>query len=255
MYSVVLQAFCALKWFHDLLPLESNPANSPLVRNIVDASKRSHHVAPTKKEPISIVKMVEKHANSDSDLKGIRTALLPSLGFFGLFRANELINIKAKDIGINDDHLVITVPKSKTDQYRNGSKVYIARTNGPVCPHALLLRYFDLARIRPYADEHIFRDIKTTGRKNRKITLGSRSMSYTRLRELVKEAIAGIGVDPKPYSTHSLRSGGATFMASSQADNLNRLLKLQGRWKSDSCKDIYIKDTLENRLTLTKKQV
>ena len=43
-------------------------------------------------------------------------------------------------------------------------------------------------------------------------------------------------------------------MANSQAGNpnLNRLLKLQGRWKSDSSKDMYVQDSLESRLTLTK---
>jgi hypothetical protein len=68
--------------------------------------------------------------------------------------------------------------------------------------------------------------------------------------EIVKEAIASIGVDPTTYSMHSLRSGGATFMANSHADNphLNRLLKLQGRWKSDYLKDTYIK---EHRLMLS----
>jgi hypothetical protein len=46
----------------------------------------------------------------------------------------------------------------------------------------------------------------------------------------------------------------ASFMANSQGNNpnLNRLLKLQNRWKSDTSKDMYVKDSLESRLTLTK---
>ncbi len=72
---------------------------------------------------------------------------------------------------------------------------------------------------------------------------------YMRLRQY--ETIAGIGLDPTPYSTHSLGSGGATLMAHSHAanPNLNCLLKLRGRWKSDSSKDMYVQDTLESRLT------
>jgi hypothetical protein len=61
------------------------------------------------------------------------------------------------------------------------------------------------------------------------------------LAEIIKEAISSVGLDPKQYSMHSLRSGGASFMANSQGNNpnLNRLLKLQGRWKSDTLKDMY----------------
>jgi hypothetical protein len=42
-------------------------------------------------------------------------------------------------------------------------------------------------------------------------------------------------------------------MTNSQGNNpnLNRLLKLQGRWKYDTSKDMYVKDSLESRLTLT----
>ena len=164
------------------------------------------------------------------------------------------MSIKAKDITIDTDHFTILLPNSKTDQYRNGNKVYIAKMNGPLCPHALLRRYFSLACIPTHSDEYIFRSIHASRRGNAVPALGSKCLSYTRVCELIKEAIASIGLDPQPYSTHSLRSGGAIFMANSHTGNpnLNRLLKLQGRWKSDSSKDMYVQDSLESRLTLTK---
>jgi hypothetical protein len=55
LYSIVLQAQCAKKWVHDLVPLVSNPADSPLIRNLVEASKRSQHASRSKKEPISLL--------------------------------------------------------------------------------------------------------------------------------------------------------------------------------------------------------
>ena len=33
---------------------------------------------------------------------------------------------------------------------------------------------------------------------------------------------------------------------------LKRLLKIHGRWKSDSAKDMYVQESLENRLQVTK---
>jgi integrase len=249
-YSVTLQSQCAIKWVHDLVPLASNPADTPFIRNIIEAGKRSPRTTSSKKEPISIDtldKIVAKYTTPDSELKDLRTALLSVLGFFGLFRASELTNIKAKDITVNPDHLIIFVPTSKTDQYRNGNQVFIAQTNGHLCPHALLLRYFSLASsIHSDSDEYIFRSLQASRRGTTATALASKRLSYTRLREIIKETISSIGLDPKQYSTHSLRSGGASFMANSQGNNpnLNRLLKLQGRWKSDTSKDMYAKDSI-----------
>lgn len=255
-HNVILQAYCALKWIHDLLPLDTNPADTAMIKNIVEASKRLHSKPSSRKEPLSIQSLeaiVSRFAAADSDLKDIRTALLFVLGFSGLFRANELINIQAKHITFHSDHLVILVPQSKTDQYREGNNVFISKTNGRICPHNLLLRYFSLADIAPKSEEYVFRSIQAPRKGSKHASLGPRRLSYTRCRELVKEGVRSIGLDPKIYSTHSLRAGGATFMAHSQASNpnLNRLLKIQGRWRSDSSKDIYIKDTLQDRLTLT----
>ena len=68
------------------------------------------------------------------------------------------------------------------------------------------------------------------------------SVTHAICREIIKESLLAIGIDPKPFSTHSLRAEGATFMAKTQAGNprINGLLKLQGRWKSESSKDMYI---------------
>ena len=254
-YSVTLQSQCAIKWVHDLVPIASNPADAPLIHNIIEAGKRSPRTTSCKKEPISIdtlglAKIVAKYATPDSELKDLRTALLCVLCVL----LCVLTSIKAKDITVNPHHLIIFVSTSKTDQYRNGNQIFIAQTNGHLCPHALLLRYFSLANIHPDSDEYILRSLQASRRGTTATALASKRLSYTRLREIIKEAISSIGLDPKQYSAHSLRSGGVSFMANSQGNNpnLNRLLKLQGRWKSDTSKDMYVKDSLESRLTLTK---
>ena len=106
---------------------------------------------------------------------------------------------------------------------------------------------FSLASIHPNSEEYFFRYLQASRHGQTAAALASIRISYTRLREIIKETISSIGLDPKQYSTHSLRSGGALFMATSQGNN-----KLQGRWKSDNSKDMYVQDSLESRLTLTK---
>jgi hypothetical protein len=52
------------------------------------------------------------------------------------------------------------------------------------------------------------------------------------------------------FCLHSLRSGGATAAASAGVDD--RLFKKHGRWKSDSAKDGYVKESISNRMRVSK---
>ena len=76
------------------------------------------------------------------------------------------------------------------------------------------------------------------------------SLSYSRLRELLLEMISSLGMDPKLFGMHSLRAGGAT--AAANAGVPDRLFKRHGRWKSESAKDGYVKDSVESRLEISK---
>ena len=48
---------------------------------------------------------------------------------------------------------------------------------------------------------------------------------------------------------HSLRAGGATAAAGSGVPD--RLFKRHGRWRSETAKDGYVKDSVEGRLKVT----
>lgn len=74
-------------------------------------------------------------------------------------------------------------------------------------------------------------------------------LSYTRCREIFKDALNEVGVDPKRYGLHSLRSGGATAAASVGVPD--RLFKKHGRWRSEGAKDGYIQESLKNKLSVT----
>lgn len=45
---------------------------------------------------------------------------------------------------VNEDHLVIFIRKSKTDQYRQGNEILISRGNTAACPVNMYQRYLDL---------------------------------------------------------------------------------------------------------------
>ena len=68
-------------------------------------------------------------------------------------------------------------------------------------------------------------------------------------REILKDALESIGLDAKNFGLHSLRSGGASAAAAVGVPD--RLFKRQGRWRSDSSKDRYIKETMSNKLLVS----
>jgi len=64
--------------------------------------------------------------------------------------------------------------------------------------------------------------------------------------------LAGIH-DNNDYGLHSLRSGGITSVVSDSCNSVSeRLLKVHGRWKTDAAKDMYVEESLDNRLQVTK---
>ena len=77
----------------------------------------------------------------------------------------------------------------------------------------------------------------------------SQGISYTRARELVKDAFIDF-TDVSKISVHSLRAGGGPSAAN--AGIPDRLFKCHSRWASENAKDGYVKDDFYSRLAVTK---
>ena len=253
----VRTAHAALKWVHGILPFEKNPLDSTLCMNLVEVEKRHRNDPLTEKEPAScglIQSIIARYAQESASLKDLRLATMCTLCFAGLFRSKELLNIRVCDLKIFTDYLVIHVPTSKTDVFREGQDVFISKSHGFSCPVRLLERYLSLAKIAlDSSNEFIFRNIILLKSKGYYV-LGKRPVSYTRFKELFKECLSELGHDPQLFSLHSFRAGGATSIVKNFEDiaNKERLLKIHGRWKSDTAKDMYIKEDINERLSISK---
>ena len=70
------------------------------------------------------------------------------------------------------------------------------------------------------------------------------------MRELPSAKLAQLGYDPKLFGLHSLRAGGAT--AAANAGVADRLFKRHGRWRSETAKDGYVKDSVASLLSVSK---
>ena len=243
----IQEAVSAIAWCHQLAVVD-DPTQHPLVKNVLASSKRMLAKQTLKKEPITpeiLSQLVDKAASNLSD---VRTLAIMLVGYAGFFRFDELARIREADVTIYQDHLEIFLESSKTDQYRDGSRVVIARTNNKLCPVAMLEQYLALAQSSTCSDQFLFRGLVHT--KNGFKLRQAGSISYTRVRELVLTLLESIGLDRKQFGLHSLRSGGAS--AAANAGVPDRCFKRHGRWKSENAKDGYVKDDLQQRLDVSR---
>ena len=158
-YAKVKQLFYGLKWAHKLLDLR-DPCKTSLVVTINEAAKRVLSKPLTKKEPIKsrhLKLLAEKFGGRDANLMNLRLLALCTVGFAGFLRFDELSSIKRSDIVFHSTDMKIFIEKSKTDVYRDGAWVVIAKTKRITCPVKILRRYVNRLKSPPSSEEYIFR--------------------------------------------------------------------------------------------------
>ena len=107
-----------------------------------------------------------------------------------------------------EEYVDIFIEKSKTDCNRNGKNVLIAKLNTPQCPVTILQCYIREAKLDLSTDKYIFRPL-IYFKRNKNYMMRNRNikLSYTRAREIIREALSSNGINMNKYGLHSLRSG------------------------------------------------
>ena len=239
-----------IAWAHRMAGLPS-PTDNHLVQAFVAGAHRLVAKPVTRKEPVTVEtleKLVQKLAAPSATLTDIRTVSICVLGFSAFLRFDELSQLRACDLEFGEELLKITIRSSKTDQLRQGNQVMVSRSGKPTCPVAILERYLQMAGEPMSSDKPLFRGITKT-KKGEKLR-NSGGLSYTRTRELVLGQFKELGMDTKRLGLHSLRAGGAT--AAANAGIQDRLFKRHGRWRSETAKDGYIRESQEDLLSVSR---
>ena len=118
------------------------PSEYPRVKQAVDAAWRILARPPQRNEPLPadlarrVVSRLEKGSLADIEL-----AVLSSVGFFGFLRWDDLHRLRVDSLHFEESHVAIFLEKRKTDQFREGSWVFVARCNTPLCPVAVLEKF------------------------------------------------------------------------------------------------------------------
>ena len=221
--AAIVLVHAALKWFHSFVPDHGpNPLDNARCKNLIECAKRTRS-NPVYKEksvdPAIIRSIIDRHGTEEASVKDLRIAAISSLGFARFLRFNELSNIQPKHLTFCNGFVKIFVPRSKTDVYREGDYVYIAKLEGKYCPVAILRRYIEAANLDLSSHLPLFKPLRKT---KLGYSVRNAKLSYTRCREIFKTTLKDLGYDPKDYGLHSLRSGGAMAVISNNTSKGER---------------------------------
>jgi hypothetical protein len=247
--SPVLTCSGAIYLHHQLAGLPS-PTQHPLVSMSREIAKRIKLSGQNVKKPFlasHIRRLFEFWRYSPSaNLFDLMRLSAVTLCFAGFLRFSDLMTVQWHEIRFFPSHMELFLEKSKTDQYRDGRWVLIARVSGRFCPVTLVEHLLRVGRYAAHGPGGLIRNTTISPSKQ---TLRQKQPSYTTVLQWSKSAAVALGLDPCEYGTHSGRRGGATGAAN--VDVPDRLFKEHGAWKSERVKDGYVVDSLQARLSVT----
>lgn len=249
--KVISAAFYAIKWEHNINDM-NDPTENKIVLNLVEAGKRLNSTPTTKIDVVNTQDLINlcKLFPETSDVMHLRDLAMIMLCYAGFLRFNEASELRCNDVIFKENHVVLKIRHSKTDVYRSGDEVLIAKGDTIACPYNILERYTNAACIDLKSDQYLFKPVRRT---KGQCTLQSKNkqLCYTRARECIVGKLKLVA-PTLSLGTHSLRASGASMAAN--ADGVSdRCLKRHGRWKSDSSKDRYIADSTDRKLLITRK--
>jgi len=206
-----------------------------IIENIMGIKRRKGSLQKGKKPLLInnlkiIINVIDEYNNQD--LKKFRDRSIILMGFSGGFRRNEIVSLDYDDLDFVSEGLKITLKRSKTDQFGEGSIKGLPYFDNPqYCPVLSLKNWIEISNI-------------SSGPLFRRFSKGSK-LSENRLTDqtvalLIKKYLKLAGIDNKNYSGHSLRSGFATTAAESGAEERS-IMAMTGH-KSTEMVRRYIKE-------------
>jgi integrase len=194
----------------------------PAIRSVLRGIRRGHGAAPRRAAPVRTVIARAMVADCNTaTLRGLRDRAILLLGLASALRRSELSALDAEHLAFTDEGVRILVARSKTDGDGIGETIGVVASAAPItCPVAAVRQWLDGAKIESGA---VFRNINRHGR------VGGR-LSDRAISEIVKARANAVGLDPRQYSGHSLRSGFITEAAAAGCEE--RDIARQSRHRS-----------------------
>ena len=251
--SALNTAVVALKWLYSFIPginALNNPLNEDFLTRIVQSESRNKCKLKERKKPLSneMVKELLSKINSakNPSLSDLRNALIPCLAYALLLRHDEMSHINCNHFSTVSGGLKLFIPSSKTDIYRQGKYVFLAKDNADL--YSLFFKYLSKAKLNLKDNHFLFGPIKFD-QSTKDFAITNSKLSYDVFRNVVKQSVSVLGYDPKDFGTHSCRSGGATDLAPFISEYE---LLISGRWADPRSIGSYVEISQERRIEINK---
>ena len=213
----------------------SDPTAQADVRLALRGIARSQGRPKKKAKALSLsdLEAMVNHLASKGGLIAQRDNAVLQIAFFAALRRSELVALTVADLAWETEGLVITLPRSKTDQEGQGlvKAIPFGDPNG-LCPATALKRWLAAAEI---SEGVIFRRVTRWG------ALGDKGLDAGSVNAILdaNAKAAGLG-HVNSLSSHSFRRGLATSAIRAGAAFAD--VKRQGGWKNDATVHGYIEE-------------
>lgn len=205
--NTVARRISALTENFEAAGLKDNPCRFPIVKNALRGIKRMKGTLQQGKLPILFDDIREMLTYvTGTPLQQARDRAILLVGFYGAMRRSELAGLQVEDLRFSRLGLLITLRKSKTDQYDQGQQIGIPLVaDTEVCAVTALRHWLSLSGI---TQGPVFRGFTRGNKGIRKTAISDKSIAL-----IVKRYVGLMGMDPRDYGAHSLRHGFATSAA------------------------------------------
>jgi len=193
--TTLARQLSAIKFWHHLAGLAS-PTDHPTVGQVMtgivrEANRQKRQAAPLYLSEIAAGLPV------GADPKQIRDRAMLLVGWWGALRRSELVGINRQHLEDHPDGIIITLPRSKTDQTGQGRQIPLHYRNDKLCPVRALRAWLELVDGEP-----VFVRVGKWGDIRHHTRTGARTVTG-----IVKDAADRCGLDADRYTAHSLRAG------------------------------------------------
>lgn len=221
------------KGLHDTFNQQFTPRLQLILRGI---KRRQACICPIRQRLPVTIQMLRRirHLLSKRTPSYANTTLwaMCCLALFGFLRVSEFTiptegsynssrHLSLDDIAVDNRNkprlLQLFLKQSKTDQFRQGVKIYVGATDSTICPVKAVLSYLAKRNSQPGP---LF------------ITKEGKAWTSTMFRIAFKSLLTELKLDKQCYNTHSFRIGAAT--SASLANMSDTHIQLLGRWRSNA---------------------
>ena len=267
--AAVLTASAAIHCYHELAG-KCSPTDHPACQLVRETARRTLAATITKlsRDPLEagdVRQLVQVYCHPAASLMDRMHTTVICIMVLGLLRYDDVAKILVhEDLLIFDPDgrfVEFFLYKSKTDQHMEGHWVTLsALSHSTCCPVKLLQALLAAGNYQRTASAGVdvgplLRAVRCHGKGHvlQKVTAPLSdpipSLGPDRLRNRLQDLCSSLGID-KDLGNHSARIGGTTSAAALQVPD--RLFQQAGHWRSTQCRDRYVRESLEQRLAVSR---